>query len=104
MHIRRKSFSDKRVHAIWELSLPANKQPHPELVALGKAIEQLREQHAIAASELAAAVGIAPERLAALEAGAVDPAYDLLLALADGLGVRLEQLVRLARELRPPAR
>jgi transcriptional regulator with XRE-family HTH domain len=79
--------------------LQAKKQPDPELVALGKAIEQLREQHAIAASELAAAAGIARERLAALEAGEVDPPYDLLLALADGLDVRLEELVRLAREL-----
>jgi DNA-binding XRE family transcriptional regulator len=104
MHIRRKSFSDKRVHAIWELSLHASKQPDPELVALGQAIEQLREQHAIATGELAAAVGIAPERLAALEAGAVDPAYDMLLALADALDVRLEELVRLARELRPRPR
>jgi transcriptional regulator with XRE-family HTH domain len=82
--------------------LQANKQPDPELVALGRAIEQLRAQHAIAASELAATAGIAREHLDALEAGEVDPAYDLLLTLADGLGVPLEELVRIARELGGP--
>ncbi len=76
--------------------------PDPALVALGRATERLREQHAMTASELAAAAGIAPARLHALEAGEVDPAYDVLLALAEGLGVQVEQLVRLARELGHP--
>jgi transcriptional regulator with XRE-family HTH domain len=50
-------------------------------------------------NELAEATKIASRRLQALEAGKVDPRYDVLLALAEGLEVPLEQLVRLAHEL-----
>ncbi len=79
--------------------MPTHQQPDPDLVALGRAILRLREQRAMSAGELAVATGIAPARLSALEAGEIDPTYDVLLTLADGLGVPLEQLVRLVREL-----
>ena len=80
--------------------MPTHQQPDPELVALGRAIGRLRKQRAMSTGELARATGIAASRLGALEAGEVDPTYDVLLALADGLGVPLEEFVRLARQLR----
>jgi transcriptional regulator with XRE-family HTH domain len=80
--------------------LSASEQPDRELIVLGEAIRQLREQHRIASSELAAVAGIEREHLDALEAGRLDPPYDLLLALAEGLGVPIEVLVIRAKDLR----
>lgn len=60
----------------------------------------MREQYGMNPSELSAATGIKRERLDALEAGQLDPTYDMLLALAEGLGVQLETLVIRAKELR----
>lgn len=57
------------------------------LVALGRAIRELRHERGIDKRELASAAGLSTERLDAIEAGRLDPAYDVLLALVDGLGV-----------------
>lgn len=59
-----------------------------ELAALGRAIRQLREEQGISRSVLAQAAEISPAHLDALETGRSDPPFDLLLALADGLGIR----------------
>ena len=59
-----------------------------ELAALGRAIRQLREEQSISRSALAQAAEISRRHLDALEAGRSDPPFDLLLALADGLGIR----------------
>lgn len=64
------------------------------LIALGRAIRQLRVERNIGAGELAAAAGLTPRRIDALEAGRLDPPYDVLLALARGLGVKPAELVR----------
>ncbi len=79
--------------------MSASKQPDPELAGLGHAIRQVREQYGMSKKALAAAAGIEPERLDALEAGQLDPAYDLLIALAAGLGVRPSTLVIRAEQL-----
>ena len=53
-----------------------------ELIAFGRAVRRLRDERNLSAGELAAAAGLAPGRLAAIEAGRLDPHYDVLLALA----------------------
>jgi transcriptional regulator with XRE-family HTH domain len=77
----------------------AHRDDEQELVLLGRAIRQLREQRGVSASELAAASGFERQQISAVEAGRLDPTYDLLIALADGLGVALSALVRRAEEL-----
>ncbi len=50
-------------------------------------------------AQLAAAAGVDLRHIAALEAGRLDPAYELLLALGDGLGVPVSAFVLRAEEL-----
>jgi transcriptional regulator with XRE-family HTH domain len=59
------------------------------LLALGLAIAEIREERGVSAEQLAGAAGAELAHIHALEAGHVDPTYELLLALADGLGVRV---------------
>ncbi len=80
--------------------MTTSKPPDPELAGLGHAIRQMREQYGMSQSELSASTRIERERLNALEAGLLDPTYDMLLKLADGLGVQLETLVIRAKELK----
>jgi XRE family transcriptional regulator, aerobic/anaerobic benzoate catabolism transcriptional regulator len=63
-------------------------QEQQQLVALGRAVRQLRERQGLTQAQLAEAAGMSQQRLHALEAGEVDPHFDTLLALADGLGIR----------------
>lgn len=69
------------------------------LVALGLAIAESRRERGVSAEQLAAETGAEPEDVQALEAGRLDPTYDLLLALAQGLGVRASELVIRAEAL-----
>jgi len=64
-----------------------------ELVALGRAIRQTREEQGMTPAELAAAADTERECLEALEAGRLTPADDLLLGLAAGLGIDPDVLV-----------
>jgi len=57
----------------------------PGLVFLGQAIRQLREEQELSVGELAGKARIAERRLVRLEAGQLDPGYDLLLKLARAL-------------------
>ena len=69
-------------------------KPHEqELVALGQALRRLRQQRSMSTKELAEATGIEPLRIGTLEAGKLDPTYELLIALAEGLGVQPSALV-----------
>jgi transcriptional regulator with XRE-family HTH domain len=72
-----------------------------ELAALGRAIRRERERKGMAPVQLAEAAGVSRRRLAALEAGRLDPRYDVMLAVADGLDIDLGALVTRAEE---PAR
>jgi transcriptional regulator with XRE-family HTH domain len=60
----------------------------------------MREQRGLSTPELAAAGGMLPRRLQALEAGRLDPAYELVFALADALGVRPSVLITRAEGIR----
>jgi transcriptional regulator with XRE-family HTH domain len=84
---------------IWELFLPHSTPRYPDLPTLGRAIQQIREQSGISAEELAAATGIARKRIDSLERGRLNPTYETLFTLADGLGVQLSELLRLAERL-----
>lgn len=64
-----------------------------ELIRFGKTIRQLREQHRVSVADLATKTGIDPEQINALEAGRLDPSFDAMCALADGIGVPLSALV-----------
>jgi transcriptional regulator with XRE-family HTH domain len=63
------------------------------LVALGLAVIEAREQKGMSVAELAEAVGFKRRRLVRIEAGELDPRYDGLIALADGLGVRVAAIM-----------
>ena len=67
-----------------------------ELIALGRAVRLLREEQEMSERELARAAGLTSGRLDAIEAGRVDPALDVLLALAAGLGVTPAALIQRA--------
>jgi transcriptional regulator with XRE-family HTH domain len=58
-----------------------------------------RKQRGMSAGELAEAGGIPLERVNALEAGQLNPTYELLLQVADGLGMQPSALVILAERL-----
>jgi transcriptional regulator with XRE-family HTH domain len=64
-----------------------------ELSALGQAIRLTRVERSMSPAQLAAAASIYRRRLDAIEEGRFDPAYDVLIALAAGLGVELAALV-----------
>jgi transcriptional regulator with XRE-family HTH domain len=66
----------------------------PNLVLLGRVIQLEREEHDMTPAELAAAARVEPGRLAELEAGRLNATYLMLVALADGLGVRPSALLR----------
>jgi transcriptional regulator with XRE-family HTH domain len=64
-----------------------------ELIRFGQKIRQVREREGISVAELAVRSGIAMQMINALEAGRFDPPFDLMIAVADGLGARLSVLI-----------
>jgi transcriptional regulator with XRE-family HTH domain len=75
-------------------------KPHEQdLVALGQAVSRLRQQRSMSTKELAEATAIERLRISKLEAGKLDPTYDVLIALAEGLGIQPSALVIHAEEL-----
>jgi len=76
-----------------------NKPHEQDLVALGQAVRRLRQQRNMSTKELAEATGVERLRISTLEAGKLDPTYELLIALAEGLGVQLSTLAIRAQEL-----
>jgi transcriptional regulator with XRE-family HTH domain len=62
---------------------------YPDLIELGRMVRAAREQQGMSVAELAEAAGFKRRRLVRIEAGELDPRYDGLIALADGLGVRV---------------
>lgn len=69
------------------------------LVPLGRAVTLMREQRRMSIDELAEASGVLRKRLDALEAGRLDPTYELLVEIAVGLGAQPSALVILAERL-----
>ncbi|MGH2855361.1 MAG: helix-turn-helix domain-containing protein [Solirubrobacteraceae bacterium] len=68
-------------------------------ILLGRAIRDVREQHGLSAHDLAAAAGVAPARVAALEDGQLDPDFELLVKLAESMGTHPAAFALRAREL-----
>jgi transcriptional regulator with XRE-family HTH domain len=68
-------------------------------VALGQAIREVRERQGQSVRELAAASGRSERTITRIEAGERESDYELLLALADGLGVRASVFVLRMEEL-----
>lgn len=71
-------------------------ESNTQLVAFGRAVRELRAEQNITAGELAAAAGLTPGRLDAIEAGRLDLRYDAMLALARGLRVEPAELANRA--------
>jgi transcriptional regulator with XRE-family HTH domain len=80
--------------------LPESGHKDADLPALGRAVRRRREQLGMSVDELAGATNISRQRIHALEAGHLDPTYELLLALAEGLGIQPSTLVTLAEQLK----
>ena len=70
----------------------------PDLVYLGRAIRQERQRLGLSEAELARKVGVGKRLIARLEAGAADPDFELLLALARALSLKPAALIVRARE------
>jgi transcriptional regulator with XRE-family HTH domain len=76
-----------------------SKPPEQDLlISLGHAIRDRREQRNMSTKELAEATGIARPRISALEAGKLNPTYDLLIEVAEGLDTKLSALFARAEE------
>lgn len=71
----------------------------PELIALGRAVRQIREQHGMSRSELAGALGVERWWVEELEAGRRDLPFDVLHAVAAGQGVTGTKLLLHVEEL-----
>jgi transcriptional regulator with XRE-family HTH domain len=69
------------------------------LRGLGLAVRERREQRRLSQASLASALGVARQRISALERGQLNPRYELLVALADALGVQVGELVSRAEAL-----
>jgi transcriptional regulator with XRE-family HTH domain len=74
-------------------------QQQRDLLVLGKAIREVREQHGLGTGDLAAAAGVDPARVTVLEDGRLDPDLELLLALAKSMGIRPTAFFARAEEL-----
>jgi transcriptional regulator with XRE-family HTH domain len=70
-----------------------------QLHLLGQAIQSVREAAGFSIDALAAATEVTGKQLEALEAGQLDPDYELLLMLAESLGTRPSAFVIKAEEL-----
>jgi transcriptional regulator with XRE-family HTH domain len=69
------------------------------LRGLGLAVRERREQRRLSQASLASALGLTRQRIGALERGQLNPRYELLVALADALGVQVGELVSRAEAL-----
>ena len=77
--------------------LPLTEQDRARGLALGALLRQARGPRTV--REVAAAAGLAEETVRKIERGGVPtPALFTVAALADTLGLQLDQLVRLVRE------
>ncbi|HEX6781001.1 MAG TPA: helix-turn-helix transcriptional regulator [Solirubrobacterales bacterium] len=71
--------------------------PEPENVALGRAIQELREEAGLTEGELAARAGMAAAELRQIEAGEVEADWGTLRHLAYGLETSLSDVFRLTQ-------
>lgn len=78
------------------------RQRQQDLQILGKAVAAVREQHGLSAEGLAAAADVPLACITALEAGELDPDFELLIKLATSIGVRPSAFILRAEELTSP--
>ncbi|MHB8241902.1 MAG: helix-turn-helix domain-containing protein [Solirubrobacteraceae bacterium] len=71
-----------------------------DLLLLGRAVRRMREQQGMDIHDLAVTTGMPRDRIEALEVGDLDPTYELMLALAKGLGTKPSALATLAEQLK----
>ena len=64
-----------------------------ELIRFGQTFRQVREREGVSVADLATRTDIDAQEINALEAGRLDPAFDVMCALADGIGVWLSALI-----------
>jgi transcriptional regulator with XRE-family HTH domain len=83
-----------------ELFLPDSGPQLTDLTLLGRTVRRLREQRGLSAEELADATGMTRQRIDLLETGHLDPTYELLLTLSEGLRTQPSTLVALAEQLK----
>jgi transcriptional regulator with XRE-family HTH domain len=69
------------------------------LRAFGQAVSELRAERDMSVDDLAAATRTTSEHVKRLEAGLIDPRYDLLVALVKAFDVRPSLLIGRAEEL-----
>lgn len=74
-------------------------QTERDLLILGEAVREVREQRGFSVSELAAGARVAKGRVVALEEGQLDPDYELLLTLAQSIGVPPSAFILHAEDL-----
>jgi transcriptional regulator with XRE-family HTH domain len=67
--------------------------PAPDLIAFGRMVRATRKQKGMSVAELAETAGFKRRRLLRIEAGELEPRYDGLIALADGLGIRVAEII-----------
>ncbi|HEY7934915.1 MAG TPA: helix-turn-helix transcriptional regulator [Solirubrobacteraceae bacterium] len=84
---------DEPGETLGELDDLSSGRLHPELLALGQAIREERDRQGLSVDALAAAARVDTNRLLALEAGELDPDYDLLIALAQALDIQPSRFV-----------
>jgi transcriptional regulator with XRE-family HTH domain len=79
--------------------LPEREPHQAELRVFGRAVRTLRERQGMSATELADAADVDSRLLRALESGTLDPSYELMLAVADGLRVTPSDLIIAVEQL-----
>jgi transcriptional regulator with XRE-family HTH domain len=72
---------------------------HSQLISLGRSIQQLREEQGLDSEQLAEKSGLQKWRLTAIEEGRLDPPFDVLVKLADALGVGTGTIVTRAETI-----
>jgi DNA-binding XRE family transcriptional regulator len=77
----------------WRVSFAEAGQAARDSLILGEAVREVREQQGISIPTLAVDTGLDQELIVALEDGKLDPDYELLLRLAEGIGVRVSAFV-----------
>lgn len=68
----------------------------PDLLALGRAVRAIRDEKKISQVQLAEATGLAQAWISQIERGRRNPSWSNVLRLAEGLDVRLSELVKRA--------
>ena len=75
------------------------REPEQDLLILGEAFRDIREQRDLSVGELAGTTDVSEARIAALEEGRLEPDFELIMKLAKGIGVPSAAFFQRAEEL-----